>query len=638
MTSIMRLFMLALLISSVPAGSFAQKELIAPDVKERHSQVTKLLRHATRKADKEKALEELQALIKLAPEFVDAHLDFIATKRSLRIEPISLIGPYETYVKEQPDNAIFHFLLGYVYSAAKKLSEAELEFRKALTLNPQFGWALAAVADVEQKNGNLARARELLEKASGNAGVDVRLRTRLAWKFLNNKEDKRAFEEAAKVLETDPTYFDVYPAKWRAQMNLSFASENAKADIRYDIQNLEKRYSKDFSAWDAAEKGYEILEDREGLERARKAMLGINAARVIGWKPANIEETELMMAALLKDDPDNPMPSVFATLAKAYLAKKIKLDSALDYIERTIQFWRARPSSEYYRDYLADALVVRADILLEKKEVGRAVAAMEEAVGLKPEYRPGSKVTLDRSGELQVVGFNEPAEEEYQFKLGSAYLLSGEEEKALKVLSDVYVFGGEYQARTLALLESLHITDGKQLKAALAEAMKRHEIELRTKARDKTLNEMAKTEVKPAPDFTLSTPSGKSVRLADRRGKVILVNFWATWCGPCMKEYPILAKFQNDYRARGFEIVMVNTDTERYKIAPFLQKHILPETVVLADGEVQSKYDVRSLPNNVFIDRNGQIRLQKTGFGPGDELQLREVIEILLNENKGVSH
>jgi len=93
-----------------------------------------------------------------------------------------------------------------------------------------------------------------------------------------------------------------------------------------------------------------------------------------------------------------------------------------------------------------------------------------------------------------------------------------------------------------------------------------------------------------------------------------------------------LQKFQTEYKDKGAMIVMVNIDSERFKVVPFLKKNPHSATVVLSDGKVEDSYGVQGIPLTLALDRKGTIRLRKTGFSPGSEHELRAAIEALLNE------
>jgi thiol-disulfide isomerase/thioredoxin len=140
---------------------------------------------------------------------------------------------------------------------------------------------------------------------------------------------------------------------------------------------------------------------------------------------------------------------------------------------------------------------------------------------------------------------------------------------------------------------------------------------------------------RPAPDFSLPVvaadghASGDRMRLADQRGKVVLVDFWATWCRPCQMSTPILLRLAERYRVRGLVLIGVNVDEgEGEMVGPFMRHFNVTYPIVHDDGTAQGAYSIRALPTAVLIDRQGRIRNVHAGLA--DESDLASQIERLL--------
>jgi len=136
-----------------------------------------------------------------------------------------------------------------------------------------------------------------------------------------------------------------------------------------------------------------------------------------------------------------------------------------------------------------------------------------------------------------------------------------------------------------------------------------------------------------APDFTLRTLDGKNLRLGEQRGRVVLVNFWATWCGPCRQEMPHLNKLYDKYRSSGFMLLGVNVDEDTRNAVAVADKlgvrfPVLPD----ADKRVSQKYDLRAMPSTVLIDRDGRVRHVHRGYQSGYEDTYDKQIRELLKE------
>jgi len=136
-----------------------------------------------------------------------------------------------------------------------------------------------------------------------------------------------------------------------------------------------------------------------------------------------------------------------------------------------------------------------------------------------------------------------------------------------------------------------------------------------------------------APDFTLKSQSGKNTKLSELRGQVVLINFWASWCGPCRQEMPLLEKLYQRYRPLGFTILGVNVE-EDPTAANKLLKEISVSFPVLFDSEntVSKLYKVRGMPSTVIVDRDGNMRHLHTGYQPGYETEYQDQVRALLKE------
>ncbi len=137
----------------------------------------------------------------------------------------------------------------------------------------------------------------------------------------------------------------------------------------------------------------------------------------------------------------------------------------------------------------------------------------------------------------------------------------------------------------------------------------------------------------PAPDFTLRSNTGKNLKLSDFRGQVVLLNFWASWCGPCRQEMPLLEKLYQRYRKLGFTILGVNVE-EDSRQAKRMLKEIRVSFPILFDtqSKVSELYHVSAMPSTVIIDRDGNMRYLHKGYKPGEEAVYRKWVKKLIRE------
>ena len=133
---------------------------------------------------------------------------------------------------------------------------------------------------------------------------------------------------------------------------------------------------------------------------------------------------------------------------------------------------------------------------------------------------------------------------------------------------------------------------------------------------------------KPAPDFTLQDLEGNNVTLSELKGNVILLDFWATWCGPCVMAMPHIDKLHQDYKDRAVKVYAVNQREAREKIEPFLKSKKLSLPVLLdPNGDVGKAYGVRGIPTTVLIGKDGTILKVMVGFDPNADEAIKQIIE-----------
>ena len=142
------------------------------------------------------------------------------------------------------------------------------------------------------------------------------------------------------------------------------------------------------------------------------------------------------------------------------------------------------------------------------------------------------------------------------------------------------------------------------------------------------------SNLKAAPDFTLKDANGASVKLSDYRGKVVLLNFWATWCGPCKIEIPWFMEFEQQYKNKGFAVLGIAMDDEGWAaVKPYIAEKKMNYRVVMGNDTVASEYGgIDSLPTTFVIDQEGRIVASHIGLINKDDY-LKEIQSLLGNQN-----
>src|ERR1051325_1273068 len=138
---------------------------------------------------------------------------------------------------------------------------------------------------------------------------------------------------------------------------------------------------------------------------------------------------------------------------------------------------------------------------------------------------------------------------------------------------------------------------------------------------------------KPANDFSLPGRDGKAVKLSGLKGKVVLLDFWATWCAGCKVEIPWFIEFDKSYRAKGLATVGVAMDDDGFKtIEPYLKTHPIPYTIVAGNFDAAMPYGISALPVTVLIDRKGRVAARHVGVV--DKKMFEAELKQLLSERQ----
>jgi peroxiredoxin len=137
----------------------------------------------------------------------------------------------------------------------------------------------------------------------------------------------------------------------------------------------------------------------------------------------------------------------------------------------------------------------------------------------------------------------------------------------------------------------------------------------------------------PAPPFTLAAKGGSNVSLSQYKGQVVMINFWASWCGPCREEMPLLETIYKKYSKLGFTMIGVNVEPDSKAADEWLKATPVSFPILYdTDSKVSKLYAVAGMPSTVIIDRSGNLRKLHRGYVPGDENEYLDSIRALIRE------
>lgn len=145
-----------------------------------------------------------------------------------------------------------------------------------------------------------------------------------------------------------------------------------------------------------------------------------------------------------------------------------------------------------------------------------------------------------------------------------------------------------------------------------------------------TIHKVPEVIYKQAPEFTLLDINGNKVNLSDFKGKVVILDFWATWCPPCIAEIPHFIELYDEYKNRGLEVIGVSVDWNAQRVVPpFAEEKGINYILLLGDDEVTDLYGgIISIPTTFILDREGGIRKRYMGYRDKEVFE-RDIKELL---------
>jgi thiol-disulfide isomerase/thioredoxin len=347
----------------------------------------------------------------------------------------------------------------------------------------------------------------------------------------------------------------------------------------------------------------------------------------------------------LSTKPSDAKRAQGARYVLAQLAAKTKL---FDEAERTIiDYLKNEPQLPSERFRMEDAL---ARALLKEKQAERALPHADEAFKAARLVKPAPKNATNVDYTLYTSGKT----------LVDVLLELKQTERAAAVLEELRVFALGIPSNRLYLdvterLATVLIDSERKAEAMrmLEESVKYVTANVKDQKEQSGLLSALQLKIKQAqlrgevaPEITISRwIDQKPVKLAELRGQVVLLDFWATWCGPCLAAFPYLKDWHEKYKSRGLVIIGLTryygSGEGREMLPPeefaflerFKKEHALPYGFAVAEGsENHTTYAVPAIPTAVLIDRKGKVRLVTTGTGSGTEAQIAAAIEKLLQE------
>lgn len=585
-----------------------------------------------------KALECFREAIVKEPRNLRAYAEYVRTK-AYDLERFDEVrSEYEGLMRKEPDNPVYPMALAtgqFLTPPSGKRAWYESVARSA----PESAWGLYAKAELTAERdpasavASLARAVEL----------DPALRA--AWLSSIFLRERRlqdvdgALGIAGKLAgQADPELrtSGLYEV-WRLKLILAKDSPEAVAALREELKRLEA-IERDVdilarvrSAWSL------LLKDEAGAAEAEAAIRRVDPL----WYPergsniyfANGNESGLpnqgtavnrqtkVVSAVYDVNPALPaeqrMETLRALIAQSTSASVRRLvyqrlfRTAMEVSDTAamIEFGEKyrEESSRLYPEQIDAALLARLAIARadQSEDLPRGVAYAREAYDATATFQPWK---TPRNTDESWLSFSaKDGENRYQATRALAL-----EARGWTLCQTGHCAEGEPLLR-----QAVELRRGEKNLMHLSRAMEQlgratEAAETKAQAESEWLESLKRRMGKnPSKDFEAASVDGGAVRLSSLKGRVVLVNFWATWCSPCVQEMPVLADLYQKYKDRGLEILAISVDEEaaRHKVGRFVKEHGL-NFPVLYDNGVAELYKVGSYPTSLLIDREGTVRLR----------------------------
>lgn len=457
------------------------------------------------------------------------------------------------------------------------------------------------------------------------------------WPLTQLLSRARRFQEVQPVLEKGVTLFPheyaLYENLWKAMFAEPKADYTAeRAAVRRQVDGLLKTHTPSAELFRVAALGYTMADAPEEAERLNErlvaefpySMAAMMRRRSQAVKTKDLRQKLALLEKFNRDFPTQPAYSeAFSTLEELKVPDAELLKAAEEYLQRVnyphalLQIGEAFLRRNIYLDRVNQWIneMVKSDAARDAGEArllamkGRVLVAQGRAAEVEKIVRP----LLD----AQFQGYSNVDRGKAKFALAEALQAQNRLEEALEMYAQGFVESQRYVKESGEKFENLY----RQLRGSgqgMAEYLAAREGQFQVAASAGI--ERGTRIDKPMPDFDLLSLTGERVTLASLRGKVVIMNFWATWCGPCRLELPHVQEFyEKTKNDPGVAVVAVTTDENRALVAPFMRqfKYTFP---VLFDEGLRAKLEIRGIPTTFIIDPAGMIRLRMVGFNAHEPL------------------
>jgi len=614
-----------------------------------------LVRRAVALAEADKPVEAIAAVkraLSLSPDYLRAHIEYINIKSNFLGRYDEVEQEYENLIRRHPKNAVY--LMAAHYRSNGEFGGAFL--RKVVELAPAWAWGHYAKALLIKANDPEKAVVELQKCIATDSGATP------AYHLLIELQETRLhrLEDAIQTAERLAAQTDVRPTlrlpqAWRLRLVKAKHSEESKLTLRNELSRLASRTT-EVDTLQAIRSAYvnflndstnaKLIEDKirrldstwtpeRGFiyTQIKTNQSGVPRFVVLVNRQIAINQKVKLIAGEIETTPGEKIRRLQDLLSRrpSPEMRRVVYEEIFQLAVRSSNAPAARKYGTILRNldpYDSRLLSQVALVLADKKaHLGQAFSFATAARRLTGTFRGARRPSNTPQSLFDEIFTKERQRGEYTKNRAAAF----------DALGWVLVQLGRAREGEPLLRQAVQIEETEERLSHLAKALEKlnrlEEAAIAEARARKFLAESIKKNFisKPVDDLQFTSIQGHSLKLSDLKGRVVLVNFWASWCIPCRQEIPHLKTLSEKFKSQGLEIVSISVDEEPDKARAFAADNKLSFFVSI-DPAVGKKLAEDGVPVSLFIDKTGTLRYRKIGYEEGDEREIEMVISQLLKE------
>jgi thiol-disulfide isomerase/thioredoxin/tetratricopeptide (TPR) repeat protein len=590
------------------------------------------------------AIAALKKALSLAPNYLQAHIEYGNVKANYLNRADEVEAEYRSLIGRFPRNPVYHMAFYFRFTGA----EGQKSLRKVVELAPEWAWGHYARALLLNGNDLEGAVVELQHCIESDRSALAAYTTLIEWQETRLHRIDDAIRTAERLAaQTDIRAQLRLEQLWRLRLIKNQQSDEAKAALANELWRLES--SSEVDTLLAIRSAY--LNLLKNSERSR-----IIERRIVALDPSWTPERGWPYMLVTRNQSQVPRHVVLVNRQIALREKVADMAGATNISkeERIVhlkELLGQQPNAAVRRliyEYIF-RLAVSSGKASEARKYGSRLHAMDPddsallsqmaLVLADKKAHLTEALYFAREAERLTAVFQRARRPPNTSQMGFDFFFPEQKQRevykrnralALDALGWTLTQMGRSHEAEVWLRQAIEIerSEGRlwHLAKALQQLRRNDEAAVIESESNTFLADTLRRKFtnEPVGELQLESIDGRNLKLADLKGKVVLIDFWATWCGPCVAEIPSLKKLQEKHKDR-LEIIAVSIDEDSRKVRPFVSENQL-NFLVSHSPALGKQFKATSIPTSLFIDKQGNLRYRKVGFEEGDEREVEIVI------------